>query len=162
MAENVAAIAALEEAALARRSFTERVADRIARFAGSGTVAALHVVWFGGWILINTGLLAVVPAFDPYPFSFLTLVVSLEAIFLSIFVLMNQTRASREADRRAHLDLQINLLAEQESTKTIDLLHRIASHLGINVERPPEERDLTQPTDVGVLVTVIDESLPKT
>ena len=73
--------------------------------------------------------------FDPFPFSFLTMVVSLEAIFLAIFVLISQNRMARLADHRAHLDLQINLRAEQEITTTLKLVQEIRAHLGIASER---------------------------
>jgi uncharacterized membrane protein len=90
-----------------------------------------HLAWFGTWIVVNGGVLPGFEPFDPYPFSFLTLVVSLEAIFLSIFVLLSQNRLTRQAEKRAHLDLQVNLLAEQESTIALQLLQRICEHLGI-------------------------------
>jgi Protein of unknown function (DUF1003) len=83
---------------------------------------------------------------DPFPFSFLTLVVSLEAIFLSIFVLVSQNNLTRQSERRAHLDLQINLLAEQESTKTVALLERIAAHLHVPIPTDPSECELAAPT----------------
>jgi uncharacterized membrane protein len=89
--------------------------------AGTGWFAGLHVVWFAGWIAWNTWLVASWRPVDPFPFSFLTLVVSLEAIFLTLFVLISQNNLTRQSERRAHLDLQVNLLAEQESTKTVAL-----------------------------------------
>jgi len=131
LADNVRTIAKLERDALLRRSAAERIGDRVASVAGSATFAILHIGWFAGWILVNVGVVPGVPVFDPYPFNFLTLVVSLEAIFLSIFVLISQNRLTRQADRRAHLDLQINLLAEQEATMTLRLLQRICRHLGL-------------------------------
>ena len=75
-----------------------------------------------------------VKAFDPYPFGLLTMVVSLEAIFLTIMVLISQNRMTMQADRRAHLDLQVNLLAEQEATAMVRMLERITLHLGLPVE----------------------------
>ena len=78
--------------------------------------------------------------FDPFPYAFLTLVVSLEAIFLSLFILMSQNRAALHADRRAHLDLQINLLAEHESTKTLELLKALCEHHGLACSQDPEDR----------------------
>ena len=96
---------------------------------------------------------------DPFPFSFLTLVVSLEAIFLSIFVLVSQNTLTRQGERRAHLDLQINLLAEQESTKTVALLERIAAHLHVPVPTDPSDRELAAPTDIRDLVSLVDQAL---
>src|SRR5205085_1595248 len=94
---NVSAIIAMERAAIASRTAAERVSDAIASTAGRMWFVMAHVIWFGVWILINTGDIPLVKAFDPYPYQFLTLVVSLEAIFLSLFILMSQNRSSRQA-----------------------------------------------------------------
>lgn len=160
VAHNVATIAALEEAALAQRSASERLADRIARMAGTPWFALVHIGWFGVWLLVNVGRMSGLPVFDPFPFNFLTLVVSLEAIFLSIFVLISQNRLTRQADRRAHLDLQINLLAEQESTRTIELLQRIADHLSVPIAGGPNEGELAKPTNIQDVVTTLERALP--
>jgi len=120
------------------------------------------VVWFGFWLLAGTGSLPGLPAVDPFPFAFLTLVVSLEAIFLAIFVLISQNRMTRLADHRAHLDLQVNLLAEQESTTTLKLVQEIRAHLGIGA--PSHDADverLLAPTDVQRLSTELAEQLPR-
>lgn len=98
--ENIQAIARLEEQVLQRRTGADRVAAGITRAAGSMAFAWVHVAWYAGWVCVNLGLVPGVPVFDPYPFNFLTLVVSLEAIFLSLFVLNSQNRMTREADRR--------------------------------------------------------------
>ena len=100
------------------------------------TFVGVHVVLFGGWILLNTfpGL----PHFDPFPFTFLTLVVSLEAIFLSTFILISQNLETRISERRSHLDLQLNMLSEQENTKMITILLAIAEKVGADLsERSP-------------------------
>jgi len=127
--------------------------------AGTAGFVAAHVVWFAAWIIWNTGLVPGVRPIDPFPFSFLTLVVSLEAIFLTLFVLMSQNNLTRQSERRAHLDLQVNLLAEQESTKTLEVLERIARHL--NVPMPVEcARELAAPTDIREVVRTLDRHLP--
>ena len=82
----------------------DRIADVITSFSGRMIFVYVHVVWFGAWILLNTGSLGVQP-FDPYPYGLLTMMVSLEAIFLSTFVLISQNRFSREAEHRANLDM---------------------------------------------------------
>jgi uncharacterized membrane protein len=160
VAQNVATMAALEVQALAHRSAAERLADHIARMTGTIWSAIAHAGWFGAWLLANVGVVPGVRPFDPFPFSFLTLVVSLEAIFLTIFVLMSQNGMARWADRRAQLDLQINLLAEQESTRTVDLLWRIAEHLRVPVERTPTEGSLARPTDIQDVVSTLERKLP--
>ena len=157
---NIQTIAKLEEEALLRRSAIERIGDRLLPLAGSPAFALFHVVWFGAWIAVNSGLVPGVPIFDPYPFNFLTMTVSLEAIFITIAVLNSQNRMARQSDRRAQLDLQINLLAEQESTATLHLLQRIAERLGVPMgETPPAE--LAEETNVADLVEKLDEKLPE-
>ena len=111
-AQNVETIMRLEDAAKTNRDLTDRMADIIAKFCGSFTFVWVHVIGFGGWVLINA--LPSFQHFDPFPFTFLTLVVSLEAIFLSAFILISQNHETRLTERRNHLDLQINLLTEQE------------------------------------------------
>jgi uncharacterized membrane protein len=160
VARNVEAIAQLEAADRARQTAAERFADGIARMAGTGWFAGLHVVWFAGWIAWNTGLVASWRPVDPFPFSFLTLVVSLEAIFLTLFVLISQNNLTQQSERRAHLDLQVNLLAEQESTKTVALLERIAQALDIPLQADSAERELAAPTDIHEVVSTLDRVLP--
>ena len=157
---NIRAIVSLEQAALHRRSLTDRISDAITRFSGSVAFVVLHLVWFIAWIIENMGLIPGVTPFDPFPFNFLTLIVSLEAIFLSTFVLMSQNRMTTQADKRAHLDLQINLLAEQEATMMLKMLQRICRHLGLDEEVPDEEvQQLVKRTDVRTLVHELEKEL---
>jgi len=159
LARNVAAVAQLEAADRARQSSAEHFSDTIARVAGTPWFAWLHVVWFAAWVAWNAGFVPGWHPIDPFPFSFLTLVVSLEAIFLSIFVLISQNNLTRLSERRAHLDLQINLLAEQESTKTLALLERIAQRLNVSVPDEPSESELATPTDIRDVVSTLDSVL---
>lgn len=121
-------------------SFASWLSDRVTGFAGSVTFVSAHVVWFTGWILWNSGVLGFVP-FDPYPFGLLTVMVSLEAIFLSTFVLISQNRLAAIADDRADLDLQIDLVAEYEVTKLLQLTEAIARKVGVTdvMDRELEE-----------------------
>ena len=114
---NIEVVGKLEEAANEERSTSDRVARMIARFCGSMTFVWVHVIVFAGWITLN--LLPGVNHIDPFPYTFLTFVVSLEAIFLSTFILISQNQDTRISDRRNHLDLQINLLSEQENTRCL-------------------------------------------
>jgi uncharacterized membrane protein len=157
---NVEAVAQLEAADRARQTAAEHLSDAIARMAGTGWFAGLHVVWFAGWLSWNTGLVPGWRPIDPFPFSFLTLVVSLEAIFLTLFVLISQNNLTRLSERRAHLDLQVNLLAEQESTKTVALLERIAQELNISLPSDSGERELAAPTDIREVVSTLDRVRP--
>lgn len=122
------------------KSMQDRFADSITAFAGSMVFVYIHVGWFLGWILWNLGFLGL-PTFDPYPFGLLTMVVSLEAIFLATFVLISQNRMAVVADQRADLDLHVNLLAEYEVTKLLKIIDAIAAHQHIPV-RDPEVKEL--------------------
>jgi uncharacterized membrane protein len=153
--ENVTAMRRLEEAEQARRTFADRVASAIARFCGSMTFVWLHVAAFAAWIGYNT--LPWFHAFDPYPFTFLTLVVSLEAIFLSTFILISQNYEMRISERRNQLDLQINLLSEQENTKMLQLLEKIAKKVGAH-DSDPQIRALEEATRPESLAEQIEEA----
>lgn len=160
-AKNIQAIAELEDAALQDRSAADRLSDRISQATGSAPFAILHLAWFTVWLLINTGQIPQVRPFDPYPFSLLTLVVSLEAIFLSVFVLMSQNRMTRHAEKRAHLDLQINLLAEQELTAILEMQRAMCRKWGIDVGVTDERlKHLLEETDIHKLAADLDKKLP--
>jgi uncharacterized membrane protein len=156
-ARNVRTIIELEEAERAKRTTTDRVADTITRFCGTTSFLWVHVLWFGAWIVVN-----VLPggrSFDKFPFPFLTLVVSLEAIFLSTFILISENRQSRLTERRNHLDLQINLLAEQENTTMLQLLERIAERVGAHKTNDEEARVLGQVTQPEELAEQIEQAI---
>jgi uncharacterized membrane protein len=154
---NVKAIKAWEESLLHGRSQAEQLSDWVTRAFASGPMLLAHVAWFAAWIVVNLGAGAFRP-FDPFPFPFLTMMVSLEAIFLTLFVLASQNRLGRQADKRAHLDLQIDLLAEREMTAVLRLLQDIAAHLKVPETVTPEEiRDLVIETDVQRLTKRMNE-----
>jgi uncharacterized membrane protein len=158
---NVRTIARLEKAMLHHQSPTARVSNAICRGAGSGPFILVHVVWFSSWVLVNLGYVPAVAPFDPFPFTFLTMVVSLEAIFLSIFVLISQNHMAHMADRRAHLDLQINLLAEQENTIMLRMLRRLCEKQGIRHDKDGEDGEsLFAKTDLEALMKDLEEHLP--
>jgi len=162
VSDNIREIARLESEALHHRSLTDRISDNITRFAGSSISITLHVVWFILWIILNLGLVGRIHPIDPFPFTFLTLVVSLEAIFLSIFVLISQNRMAHQADRRAHLDLQINLLAEQETTLILRMLERLCEREGIKMEPLSKEiQALFTNTNLHSLVQELNKQLPE-
>ena len=159
--ENIGTIRLWEEAALQKRSRAEQVSDTITRIAGGGSTLILHLIWFGAWLLINTGSIPGIAPFDKFPFPLLTTLVSLEAIFLSLFVLASQNRMTRHSDQRSQLDLQINLLAEKEMTAVLVLLQDIAKHMDLKVSLTPDYvRDLAKKTDILKLTKRLEE-LPK-
>lgn len=118
----------------------------LTRGAASTPFLVFHVVWFVVWILWNTGVFGITP-FDPFPFGLLTLIVSLEAIFLSIFVLMAQSRESAVAELREEVSLQVVLRMEEEVTKTLQLVAGLYTRLGQQVSDDPELRAMLGPLD---------------
>jgi uncharacterized membrane protein len=121
----------------------ERVADAITRFTGSMRFVYLHLALFGFWIVANLGWLPGVPAWDP-SFVVLAMVASVEAIFLSTFVLISQNRMAAAADKRADLDLQVSLLAEHEVTRLTTLVSGIADRMGVKTEADPDLEEITR------------------
>src|SRR6266576_7296845 len=157
---NVRTIIKLEESAKTNRDRTDRMADIIAKFCGSFMFVWVHLILFGAWVILN--VLPGIPHFDPFPFTFLTLVVSLEAIFLSTFILISQNHETRLSERRNQLDLQVNLLTEQENTKMLKVLERIADKVGANTQDDPSLQVLEQSTRPEKLVEQIEEATEKT
>ena len=152
--KNVETVTKLEKAAREQRTRTDRLAEIIASFCGSMTFVWIHAVWFGGWILLN--VIPGIPHIDPFPFTFLTLIVSLEAIFLSTFILISQNLDSRISERRSHLDLQLNLLSEQENTKMMVMLHAIAVKVGADLTQDPHLKALSEETQPERLIEQIE------
>ena len=155
---NIETVSRLEEAMLSRRTLTDKVADVIAGFCGSMAFVWVHIAWFGGWVVVNT--VAPTKHLDPFPFQFLTLIVSLEAIFLTTFVMISQNRQGRSSERRNHLDLQINLLAEQENSKMLAMLAAIMQKLDIP-EGDPDVRVLEEATEPEKQVEQIEDIIDK-
>ena len=159
--ENIRAIADLEQRALHQRTAADRMSDAISRATGSAPFALFHLVWFGVWFLLNVGVVPGIEPFDPFPFSFLTLVVSLEAIFLSVFVLMSQNHLTRQSEKRAHLDLQVDMLAEQELTAILRMVQALCEKLDVTVPARDERlEELVRETDVHTVAAALDDRLP--
>ena len=147
---NIRTIIYLRAKADRERSLQGRIADAITSFSGRMVFAYIHIIWFGIWILLNTGRFGL-HAFDPFPYGLLTMIVSLEAIFLSTFVLVSQNRLGAESERRADLDLHIGLLTEHELTRVLQMLDAIQDKMGIVDHANSELADLemeTKPEDV--------------
>ncbi len=154
--QSIDQVVKLEQRARLSMSWSDRLADRITAFSGSMLFFYLNAAWFTIWILLNLGWLGVEP-FDPFPFGLLTMIVSLEAIFLATFVLISQNRQAQLADRRAKVDLQVDMIAEQEITKIMRMLIDIHGHMGLGHGHDPELRELTKRTDVAQLLDKMDE-----
>ena len=123
-----------------QKDFEQRIADTITSFTGSMRFVYIHAVVYGTWIIINLPGVPL-PKFDP-SFIILAMVASVEAIFLTTFVLMTQNRMSEQAEKRAELDLQISLLAEHEVTRLLNLVTAVAEKLQVDVSRDPELDEL--------------------
>jgi len=145
VARNIRALLARRHAEEQARRPQDRLADRITAFTGSMAFVAIHLVLYALWIAVNLGWLSRlhVPRFDP-SFVILAMEASVEAIFLSTFVLISQNRMTALADKRADLDLQVSLLAEHEVTRLISLVTAMAQKMGIEEAEDPELAELAQ------------------
>jgi uncharacterized membrane protein len=141
------AFGAIKAQHAANRTLLESIAERLNGLASSPAFLATHAIWFTVWIVWNTGTFGLKP-FDPFPFGLLTMVVSLEAIFLTIFVLMAQKRESAIAELREEMSLQVGLRLEEEVTKTLQLVAGLYTRLGHKVGEDEELREMLQPLDI--------------
>ena len=130
----------------ANRTRAEILADRMIGLASSTAFLVIHAILFVVWIVWNIPGVPL-PHFDPYPYGMLTTIVSLEAIFLSIFVLMTQSRESKIGELREELTLQVNLRVEEEVTKTLHLVAGLYSRLGLKLADDPELKSMLEPLD---------------
>lgn len=157
---NIQTIADMQEHLEQSRGTVDRIADLIGGFSGSMTFVLLHMAWFAIWFLLNTGVIPGIKEFDPYPFMMLGTIVSVEAVILSTFVLMKQNRMQRQSDTRDHLNLQIDLLAEKEVTKSLGLLRAICAKLEISdAEIDTELDEMVASTPVDSLVGDVQKKL---
>jgi uncharacterized membrane protein len=150
-----------EEEALRRRSHSERLADGVGGFAGSLSFVVIHLGLVIAWLLVNSGKIPSARPFDPYPFSLLGAIVAVEAVILSSFILMRQNRMMRRGERRDHLNLQVDLLAEKEITKVLQMVRAICGHMGLqNIMEDKEIRELSQNTSIESLSKTLEDRLP--
>ncbi len=159
---NIDAIAKLEHDALDRRTSTERVSDVITKLVGNVGFLIAQLLLITGWSLINLHAIPGLKAFDPFPFGILALVVSSESVFLTIFVLISQSRMARQSERRSHLDLQVGMLSEQELTTMLRMLQKLCQHMGVNVDSSKQEvQSFSETTDVHKLASELEDKLPE-
>ena len=156
MQRNISALLNRRKTEQKRRSLDVRIADAITRFTGSMLFVYIHLVLFGLWIVANLPGVPF-PKFDP-SYVVLAMFASVEAIFLSTFVLISQNRMAREAARNADLDLQVSLLAEHEVTRLITLVKEIAAKLDVEVARHPELPELEKDVAPEKVLDVLDET----
>src|ERR1700720_1539737 len=150
-----------EEEALEQRSSSERLADAIGGFAGSLPFIAVHLVFLLAWLLVNDGEIPWARPFDPYPFSLLGVIVAVEAVILSSFILMRQNRMMRRGERRDHLNLQVDLLAEKEITTLLQMVRAICGHMGLQgIMADKDIRELSKNTSIESLSKTLEDRLP--
>ena len=138
---------------------TERWGGSVARFFGSLRFIAAQVFFIVAWIALNTVGAVWLQPFDPYPFPFLSLIVGIEFIFLTTFVLINQKHQMRRAEQWSHLNLQISMLTEQEVTENVKMLHMICRELNLKTPIPDQEvSDLSQNTEITALVDELEKA----
>jgi uncharacterized membrane protein len=156
--ENIDTVMALEAEAAPPLPWRERVAEQIGDIAGSAGFILFHLGWFVLWALANLGWVPGLPVFDEYPFPLLALLLAMEAVILASCVLLRQNRAAELAEERSHIDLQVNLLAEREITKVIQMLERLSVELGIaHAVVDQESRELGETTTVQSLARKLRE-----
>lgn len=156
LTRNIAALADRRRVEEQKAGLDQRIAGTITRFAGSMAFVGIHAVLVIAWIAVNIGWTPL-PRFDP-TFVILATVASVEAIFISTFILIAQNRAAEMADRRADLDLQISLLAEHEVTQLIRLTTRIAAHLGLEDADNPELAELQRTVAPEAVLEQIEDA----
>jgi uncharacterized membrane protein len=159
---NIDAIAELEHDARDRRTATERFSDLITKLVGNMGFLLAQLILISGWCLFNLRVIPGLKPFDPFPFGVLALVVSSESVFLTIFVLISQSRMSRQSERRSHLDLQVGMLSEQELTTILQMLQKLCLHMGVNVDSSKQEvQSFSKTTDVRKLASELQDKLPE-
>lgn len=154
--QNIDLIELLRKKAELNRGAQDKFADAMTNWSGSMGFFYVHMVWFGVWIAINLGAVPGIRPFDPFPFGLLTMIVSLEAIFLSTFVLISQNRAAHMSEQQDDLDLQINILAEYEITRMLRLVDKIAAQMGIEDAYDEEIDQLCMPVAPDILLRQIE------
>ena len=157
---NIAAMAAVRRREDGRKTPSDHLADRVTAFAGSMWCVYAHAAFFGAWLIFNSGHLPGAHPFDPFPFVMLAMITSVEAIFLSTFILISQNRARVLDDQRAELDLQVSLLAEHELTRAIRRLDEVAARLGVPESADADYQDVKRDVRPETVVEEITRAEP--
>ena len=161
ISENIDAVIGAEQAVNRRRSRSEAVYEFVGGLIGTLNFVVFQLIGSVLWVMINAGLMPLIRPFDPFPFPILNQIIALEAVLMTAFVLMKQNRMSKLADRRAHLDLQINLMTERETTKIIGMLLEIGKRFDIQHKVLDEEsRQLSQLLTIEGLIEAMHSKFP--
>ena len=158
---NIDTVTQISQEFSSKRSRSDRLGEAVIRGVATARVVLAHLFGVGAWIAVNAGMIPGLPVFDPFPFSLLGLLVSLEAVFLAMFVLMNQKWQTQQNDHWAHLNLQIGLLSEQEATKMLQLLTAISDRLGVQTSHDSELKEMAKKTVINHLAQELADNLEK-
>jgi uncharacterized membrane protein len=148
----------LKAQANARRTRADKIADWLVEHSGTMAFLMLNVGWVALWIAVNTGMIPA-PAFDPFPFGLLTLILSIEAIVLSIAVLISQNREAQIADLRSEINLQVDILAEQELTKLLYMMRMLLEKEGIDITDDEELKSMMKPTNISRIEHILERQI---
>jgi uncharacterized membrane protein len=158
---HIDSMAKQEQEFLEKRTLSERAGDAVAALAGSLIFVMIHIFLVLTWVLLNVEGVRGIPRFDPYPFSLLGVIVSVEAVVLSSFILMRQNRMSKRVERRDHLNLQVDLISEKEITKLLQMVRAICQSMGLeHIADDKELREFSQATSVEKLTQRLEDTLP--
>lgn len=152
-------IKSLKAEADQKRKPSEKLADFFCAVFGNVSFLIVNVMWFALWILANQNLIPGIPAFDPYPFGLLTMIVSLEAIVLAIVVLISQNRSARVDDLREEVDLQVDMITETELTKLMQMVNELLKKNGIDTSRDHELQEMLQPTNLQKIKKILEREV---
>lgn len=152
-------VISLKARAMAKRAWLEIIADWLANSFGTVSFLLLNGAIFLAWLLYNSSVMEGIVPFDPFPFNLLTTVVSLEAIFLAIIVLISQNRAAKIDQLRQEIDLQLDLISEQEITKIMEMLKKIMEHQHLNISRDATLREMLKPTDAQDIESELEKQM---
>lgn len=152
-------IQSFEAKELKKRPYIIKVADHLTTFFGSIWFLSFNIFLFAFWIIVNLGYISGIIVFDPFPFFFLTTGVSLEAIILTIIVLVSQQRQSQVGKIREELSMQIDIIAEREITKSLIILKRIAEKQGIKLDDDKELNEMLKGIEVSYIERKLEEQL---
>lgn len=140
-------------------TFSEKISDLMTYYFGTITFLTANVLVFLFWLAVNTGKFPFLKAFDPFPFGLLTTIVSLEAIILSIFVLISQNRASKLDELREEVDLQIDIITESEITKLLKMIKLLLEKNGIDVSDDKDLKDMLKPINEEKLEKALEKQV---
>jgi len=159
--DNLNTVAGFEHRFLRERSRADRLGEALAGFIGSFGFIAFHVIWFTTWIIINLGIIPSIRVFDRFPFGLLSVLVGIEVVLLTSFVLMKGNRTGRQSEQRSHLALQVILLVEKETTKTLSMVQSICDRLGLKPEAEDQEaQQLSEKTHLATLARELKQKMP--